>query len=220
MADYELFIFDYNYSSWSMRAGVMMRATGLPFRETRLNLDDETRARIGSVSPSKLLPLLAHGSLRIWDSLAIAEYLAEQCPELPLWPRAADARAVARSASAEMHAGFSAMRNAMNMNIRAHYPGYPRTLEVDRNVRRIQELWSELRARFGAGGDYLCGEFGLVDAMFAPVVMRFRTYDVKLTGACEAYARALLGHPAVRGWLEEAERDTFHVAAYDYIVDA
>src|SRR5688572_26902955 len=113
MADYELYIFDYNYSSWSMRAGVLLRATGLPFREQRLNLNDETRANIHALSPSKLLPLLVHGELRVWDSLAIAEYLAEQCPSLPLWPRDAAARAIARAASAEMHSGFQAMRGLM-----------------------------------------------------------------------------------------------------------
>ncbi len=137
MADYELYIFDYNYSSWSMRAGVLLRATGLPFREQRLNLNDETRATLHELSPSKLLPLLVHGEVRVWDSLAIAEYLAEQCPERPLWPRDVEARAVARAASAEMHSGFQALRSLMTMNIRAHYPGFPRPLEVERNAVRI-----------------------------------------------------------------------------------
>lgn len=219
MENLELYIFDYNYSSWSMRAGVLLRASGLPFREKRFHLDEETRATIGSVSPSKLLPVLMHGALRVWDSLAIAEYLAEQCPNLPLWPRDAAARASARSASAEMHAGFTALRASMPMNIRARYPEFPRTVEVERNVARVKELWSELRTRFGKGGAYLCGEFGIVDAMFAPVVMRFRSYDVKLEGGCAAYAQAVVEHPAVRGWLDEAERDTCRVAAYDYVVD-
>jgi len=219
MEELELFVFDYNYSSWSMRAGVLLRATGLPFRETRLNLDEETRARIGEHSPSRLLPLLAHGELRVWDSLAIAEYLAELCPEKPLWPRDRHARALARAASAEMHSGFLPLRTAMSMNIRKHYPRFPRAADVERNVARIKALWTELRARFGQGGDYLCGEFGIVDAMFAPVVMRFRTYDVKLEGACEAYAQALVQHPAVVGWLEEAQRDTFVNPSYEYTID-
>lgn len=219
MENLELYIFDYNYSSWSMRAGVLLRATGLTFHEKRFHLDEETRAKIGSVSPSKLLPVLMHGSLRVWDSLAIAEYLAEQCPDLPLWPRDVAARAAARSASAEMHSGFSALRALMPMNIRARYPQFARPPELERNVARVKELWSELRAHFGAGGDYLCGAFGIVDAMFAPVVMRFRTYDVRLEGACAAYAQAVLEHPAVRGWLDEAERDTSRVAAYEYVVD-
>lgn len=219
MADYELYVFDYNYSSWSMRAGVVLRATGLPFRETRLNLDDASRGRIGELSRSKLLPLLRHGDRTIWDSLAIAEYLAEQCPEQPLWPRDPHARAVARSASAEMHSGFTAMRGLMSMNIRAFYPRFPRPPAVERDVRRVLELWRELRGTFGARGRYLCGEFGIVDAMFAPVVMRLRTYDVELDSVCAAYAEAVVEHAAVRGWLAEAANDTFHSEAYDYVVD-
>jgi glutathione S-transferase len=218
MADYELFVFDYNYSSWSMRAGIVMRQTGLPFHERALHLDEATRATIGQISPSRLLPLLVHGSVRIWDSLAIAEYLAETCPSLPLWPRDREARALARAVSAEMHSGFAPLRTLMTMNIRAHYPGFPRSVDVERNIARIKELWTDLRTRFGRGGPYLCGEFGIVDAMFAPVVMRFRTYDVKLEGVCREYAEALVAHPAVQSWLELAQRDTSRVEAYDYIV--
>lgn len=219
MDSLQLYVFDYNYSSWSMRAGVLLRATGLTFEETRLNLDDATRARIAEISPSRLLPLLVHGELRIWDSLAIAEYLAELCPTLPLWPRDTHARAVARAASCEMHAGFTALRTAMPMNIRARYPSFARTREVERDVARIKALWTELRTRFGASGPFLCGEFGIVDAMFVPVVMRFRTYDVHLTGACAAYTDALLAHPAVASWLEAAAHDTFRNEAYEFRVD-
>jgi len=219
MSEITLNIFDYNYSSWSMRAGVLLRLSGLPFRERRFNLDDATRMNIGRVSASRLLPAIEHGDLQVWDSLAIAEYVAELVPERPLWPRDAQARAVARSASAEMHSGFAALRGSMTMNIRAHYPRFPRPLDVERNVDRIKELWTQLRQRFGTRGDFLCGEFGIVDAMFAPVVTRFRTYDVKLDGVCEAYAQAVLSHAAVKGWLAEAAKDTFHVPAYDYFVD-
>jgi glutathione S-transferase len=219
MSEITLNIFDYNYSSWSMRAGVLLRLSGLPFRERRFNLDDATRMNIGRVSSSRLLPAIEHDDLQVWDSLAIAEYVAELVPERALWPRDARARAVARSASAEMHSGFGALRNAMAMNIRAHYPRFPRPLEVERNVARIKELWTQLRRRFGATGDFLCGEFGIVDAMFAPVVTRFRTYDVKLDGVNESYAQAVLSHPAVESWLAEAATDTFHVPAYDYFVD-
>lgn len=152
MSGYELFVLDYNYSSWSMRAGILLRFAGVNFKETLLHLDTAGRAELRKISGSGLLPLLVHDGLKIWDSLAIAEYLAEQLPAIPFWPKNREARAVARSASAEMHSGFSAMRNAMNMNIRACYTGYARTPEVDRNVQRVQELWRELRTRFGAGG--------------------------------------------------------------------
>ncbi|MEY4515003.1 MAG: hypothetical protein RLZZ450_7125 [Pseudomonadota bacterium] len=219
MSTITLNIFDYNYSSWSMRAGVVLRLSGLPFHERRFNLDDATRQNIGKVSASRLLPAIQDGELQVWDSLAIAEYVAELVPERLLWPRDRAARAVARSASAEMHAGFAALRNLLTMNIRAHYPRFPRPLDVERNVDRIKELWTQLRQRFASDGDFLCGEFGIVDAMFAPVVTRFRTYDVKLDGVCERYAQSVLSFPAVASWLAEADKDTFHVPAYDYFVD-
>lgn len=219
MSEITLNIFDYNYSSWSMRAGVVLRLSGLPFHERRFNLDDATRQNIGTVSASRLLPALQHGELQVWDSLAIAEYVAELAPDRLLWPRDPKARAVARSASAEMHSGFSALRGLLTMNIRAHYPRFPRPLDVERNVHRVKELWTQLRQQFGGDGDFLCGEFGIVDAMFAPVVTRFRTYDVKLDGVNERYAQAVLSFPAVASWLAAADKDSFHVPAYDYFVD-
>jgi glutathione S-transferase len=218
MSELELSIFDYNYSSWSMRAGVLLRATGLPFTEAVHSLEAE-RANVHALSPSGLMPVLRHGELRVWDSLAIAEYVAELCPEQPLWPRDAATRAVARAASAEMHSGFTPMRSLLPMNIRARFTQLPRPPEVERNVRRIQSLWTELRRRFGHGGPYLCGEFGIVDAMFAPVVMRFRTYAVQLDGECRSYADAILAHHAVQSWLEAAAKETTRIAAYEYTVD-
>ena len=218
MAPYRLHVFDYNYSSWSMRAGVVMRLSGVAFDETRQHLDDAARARIRELSPSGLLPLLEHGERRIGDSLAIAEYMAEQVPERALWPRDAHARAVARSAAAEMHSGFGAIRQAMPMNLRARYPGFARSADVERQVARVKELWADLRARFGRGGEYLCGEFGVVDAMYAPVVARFRSYDVKLAGACADYAAAVWRHPAVAGWVETAAREELRIPAYEFVV--
>ena len=214
----ELTILDYNYSSWSMRAGVLLRATGLPFRELCYSLDAE-RGRMEQLSPSGLVPLLRHGTLKVWDSLAIAEYLAELCAEQALWPRSREARAVARAASAEMHSGFMPLRGALPMNIRAHFVQAPRTPEVERNIKRIKALWTELREQFGQSGPYLCGDFGIVDAMFVPVVMRFRSYAVKLDGVCEAYAQAVLAHPATRSWLEAAARETTRIQAYEYTTD-
>jgi glutathione S-transferase len=218
MSAYELFVLNYNYSSWSMRAGVLMRFSGAAFRESVLHYDEAGLAEMRRLSPSGTLPLLAHGGLRIGDSLAIAEYLAEEFPDKPFWPRDKAARALARSACAEMHSSFHAMRNTMNMNIRARYPGFARSPEVDANVRRVQALWGDLRSRFAAHGDFLCGEFGTVDAFFAPVVTRFRTYDVKLGGELAAYAERLLEHPAVAGWLEKAAADPLTVPKYDYVV--
>lgn len=217
-AELHLHVFDYNYSSWSMRAGVLLRSLEVPFRETRAHLDADGKAKLRALSPSGLLPLLEHGSLRIGDSLAIAEYLAELFPDKQLWPRDREARALARSASCEMHSGFSAMRSAMTMNIRARYPGFARTPEVERDVQRIQQLWADLRARHASQGEFLAGPFGIVDAMFAPVVTRFRTYDVQLSQPCADYADAVLAHPAVRGWLDEADKDDFRLPQYEYVV--
>jgi glutathione S-transferase len=218
MSDYRLHVFDYNYSSWSMRAGIIMRATGAPFDEVRVNLDDGGKQRTKELSPSGLLPMLEHGTLKVWDSLAIGEYMAEQFPALALWPEDPKVRAVARAASCEMHAGFSAIRQLMTMNIRAHFPGFPRPIAVDQEVSRVKQLWTMLRKEHGSQGDFLCGRFGIVDAMFAPVVTRFRTYDVKLEGACAAYSEAMLAQPAVSGWLKEAAKDTYRVPHYDYVV--
>jgi glutathione S-transferase len=218
MEELELTVFDYNYSSWSMRAGVLLRATGLPFRETVHSLERE-RANVGVLSPSSLLPLLRHGELCIWDSLAIAEYLAELCPEQPLWPKDRAARATARAASAEMHSGFAAVRSSMPMNIRARFSQVPRSAEVERNVARIKSLWGELRTRYGHGGPFLFGAFGIVDAMFVPVVMRFATYAVALTGVQAEYAAAVLAHPAVVGWLQRAAAETTRIPAYEFATD-
>jgi glutathione S-transferase len=144
--------------------------------------------------------------------------VAELFPDAGLWPADVEARALARAASCEMHAGFSAMRASMSMNIRARYPGFARSPGVDRDVLRVQALWRELRAKFGHLGPFLCGGFGIVDAMFAPVVMRFRSYDVRLQGVCAEYADALAEHPAVLGWLEMAALDDFRIEAFEYAV--
>jgi glutathione S-transferase len=218
MSGYELFVLNYNYSSWSMRAGILMRLSGAPFRETMLELDAAGLAEVRRISPSGTLPLLAHGKLRIGDSLAIAEYLAEEFPDKPFWPRDKAARALARSACAEMHSSFLPMRNAMPMNVRARYPGFARSPEVEANVRRVKAIWSDLRFRFASHGDFLCGEFGIVDAFFAPVVTRFSTYDVKLTGELQAYSERVLSHPVVAGWLEKVAADPLSVPKYDYVV--
>jgi glutathione S-transferase len=217
MALFQLHILDYNYSSWSMRAGVLLRLCGADFSETPCSAPQLDNAELLRVSPSGLLPVLVHGDLKVWDSLAIAEYLAEEFPALALWPRDRVARALARSASCEMHSGFTALRQQLPMNIRAHYPGFARSLDADTQVKRVQALWSELRARCGQPGDYLCGDFGIVDAMFAPVVMRFRSYDVRLDGVCAAYADAVVHHPAVLGWLEKVRSDTVSRPAFEYV---
>jgi glutathione S-transferase len=205
-----------NYSSWSMRPWVAMTAFGIPFQEVRVLLDqDDTANRICSYSASGRVPvLLAGDEMTIWDSLAICEYLAEQFPELHLWPQDVAARAIARSVCAEMHAGFSDLRNSMSMNIRASYPGKGRTPGTQADIGRISEIWEECLSRFGHH-QFLFGEFSIADAYYAPVVCRFRTYGVTLAPALDAYCQRVLSHPAVARWISEAMAETEMAPKHD-----
>ena len=217
MSELTLYVGSKNYSSWSLRPWLALAHTGQPFREVVIPLGTpDTAAAVARASPSGKVPLLEDGALRVWDSLAICEYLAERFPAARLWPEARDARAVARSACAEMHAGFVALRTHMGMNIRARHPG--RGLEqpgVREDIARIQALWAELRERFGQGGPFLLGHFTNADAFFAPVVTRFVTYGVELSPASRAYAEAVLAHPGMRAWTEAALADPHRHPAYE-----
>lgn len=202
-----------NYSSWSLRPWIAMKVLGLEFQELRIPLyGPASSEEIRRYSPTGKVPCLVAGTARIWDSLAILEYLAERHP---LWPEDADARAVARSVSAEMHSGFAALRQHMSMNVRRRYPGKGRTPESMADVARIVALWTDCRERFGLGGDFLFGAFSAADAMYAPVVLRFRTYEVELSPACRAYADAMLELLAMREWITAAERETESIGKFD-----
>jgi glutathione S-transferase len=204
-----------NYSSWSMRPWVAMRAFGIPFSEVRVLLDQpDTASRIAAYSGAGRVPVLIAGELTIWDSLAICEYLAEQFPDRHLWPRDVAARAMARSVSAEMHSGFSGLRSAMSMNIRRHLPGRGRTPEAQGDIGRISEIWEECLSRFGHH-QFLFGDFSIADAFFAPVVMRFRSYGVSLAPALQAYCDRMLAHPAVARWVDEALAETETAGQHD-----
>jgi len=190
-----------NYSSWSLRPWLAMKVLGIPFQEVRIPLYGEgSKAKILAYSPAGKVPCLVDGNLRVWDSLAIMEYLAERHPGV--WPADAALRARARSISAEMHSGFPNLRNHMSMNIRRRHPGKGRTPEVLAEIRRIVEIWSECRKPF------LFGAFCAADAMYAPVVLRFRTYEMELPPICRAYADAVLALPALLEWIRDAERET------------
>lgn len=190
-----------NYSSWSLRAWLAMKVLGIPFEEKRIALyGPESKAELLKHSPAGKVPCLVDGALTVWDSLAILEYLAERWPAM--WPADAALRARARSISAEMHAGFPSLRQHMSMNIRRGIPGKGRTPEVLAEIRRIVEIWSEAR------GPFLFGAFCAADAMYAPVVLRFRTYAVELPAACRAYADRVLALPALREWMRDAGRET------------
>ena len=205
-----------NYSSWSMRPWLVLRQAGIPFAEVRIPLYlPESSAPLASWSPSCKVPALHDGDIRVWDSLAICEYLNERFPDRQLWPRDATARAVARSVSAEMHAGFGALREHMSMNIRARYPGKGRTPECIADIERILSIWTDCRARFGGDGDFLFGHFSIADAMYAPVVLRFQTYGVALEGAAKDYAEAMLALPALQAWVADAVAETERIEKFE-----
>ena len=195
-----------NYSSWSLRPWLAMKVLGLAFDEKRIPLDTPgTKQEILRYSPAGKVPCLVDGSLAIWDSLAILEYLAERHPQL--WPADAAERARARSISAEMHSGFANLRNHMGLNVRRRYPGRGRTPEVLEEIKRIDAIWSQ------AKGPFLFGAFGAADAMYAPVVLRFRTYEVRVSN--REYAEAMLALPAMREWIEAAEREPETIPRFD-----
>lgn len=199
-----LVIANKNYSSWSMRPWVAMVAFDIPFKEVRVLLDQpDTAADIARYTGSGRVPVLLDGDIAIWDSLSICEYLAEQFPDRGLWPARTDARAIARSICAEMHSGFTGLRSAMSMDIRGRYPGQGRTPEAQADIGRVCEIWEECLSQFGHH-DFLFGDFSIADAFYAPVVMRFISYQVPLAPALQAYADRVREHPAVARWITEA----------------
>jgi glutathione S-transferase len=192
-----------NYSSWSLRPWLAMKQAGLAFDEMRISLRQPgTTARILEYSPSGRVPCLVDGSLTVWDSLAICEYVNEQYAGGSLWPRDVGARARARAVSAEMHSGFAAVRTHLSMDIRGRYPERGAAAlarpDVAAEVARIHALWTESLS--ASGGPFLFGGFSIADAFFAPVVTRFRTYAVPLTAALARYSDAVLGLPAMQQW--------------------
>ena len=220
MAEFTLVIGNKNYSSWSLRGWLMARIAAIEFEEVVIPLDlPETQAAIRKHSPSGRVPVLLHRGLAIWESLAIAEYLNDLKPEAGLWPPAAAARAHARSISTEMHAGFLELRNNMPMNIRASYPGKGMTPAVRADIERITSIWRDCRKRFPGAfqndDGFLFGAFGAADAMFAPVVTRFRTYGVKLDTDSDAYCNAVLAHPAMKEWIDAAKHEPWLIQAYE-----
>jgi len=203
-----------NYSSWSMRPWVLLRQAGIAFEEVQLKFDEDTRViGVEKYSPTGKVPVLLIDGEPVWDTLAICETVAELFPAKHLWPQDQHARRVARSACAEMHSGFQALRSRMPMNIRSRYPGKGLTAESKKDIDRVVELWTNCRQRFGGASDFLFGRFSIADAFFAPVVMRFHAYDVQLPPLAQAYCAAVQALPAVREWCEAARRETEFVAA-------
>lgn len=214
MAELTLVVGNQNYSSWSLRPWLAMRMAGIEFDLTVIPLDmPETKGRILEYSEAGRVPVLRHGELTVWESLAICEYVAELAPSAGLWPENAEARAIARAVSGEMHAGFGALRAALPMNLRADRPGVPITAAVQADIDRITRIWRDCRQRYGAGGPFLFGRFSIADAMFAPVVARFETYHVPLGSVENEYADAVRSLAPMRGWRAAAKTESWTIEA-------
>ena len=207
-----LIIGNKNYSSWSLRPWIAMRALGIAFEEIVIPFGEpignpEFKAKLAAYTPAGKVPVLVDGKTTVWDSLSILEYLAER--NRKLWPADPAERARARSLAAEMHSGFPSLRNHMSMNVRKRYAGKGRTPEVLAEIERIKAIWNEAQKPF------LFGTFTAADAMYAPVVLRFRTYEVDLPRAARSYHDAMLELPAMREWIAAAERETESIPQLD-----
>lgn len=200
-----LYIGNKNYSSWSLRAWLGLRATDVAFEEKRVALyTDEWFAKAPVISPSGKIPAYFDGTKTIWEALAILEYVADTRPDTLLWPLDMDVRAIARAVSLEMHGGFMAIRSNMPMNLRKDLSGRGRGPGVEQDIKRIGDIFNLCRSRYGQGGDFLFGDFSIADAMFAPVITRFKTYGVTLDAVGEAYKETILAMPAMKEWYEAA----------------
>lgn len=213
MADLHIYIGYRTVSTWSMRAWLPLKKTGAPFEETLIRYrTPDGKARLTQISPTAKVPFLVHKrdgrEVHVWDSLAIAEYLAELFPDRRLWPEDAEARAYARAMSAEMHSGFRPLREHLSMALLERHPN-PNNPQANADVARIERMWRECRERWGKanGGPFLFGHWTIADGMYAPVVTRFRTYGVKLHATATAYMEAVLADPDFLAWEEQAKKD-------------
>jgi glutathione S-transferase len=211
MSEFTLVIGNKNYSSWSLRPWMLLRHLGLAFDELQIPLSQPgTHLAIAQHSPSGRVPVLKHGQLTLWESIAIGEYLCELTGNG--WPRERAARTHARVLSAEMHAGFGALRSQWPMNARATGRRTPMTAELRADIERIDALWSDCRARFGAHGAWLFGEYSLADAMYAPVALRFRSYGATLSPPAQTYLETVLQDSPLQQWLAAAALEPWTIA--------
>lgn len=212
MAPLTLVIGNKNYSPWSLRPWLLMKHLNLEFQELLIPLDTpETREQIDRYAPSGRVPVLRHGTLCVWDSLAICEYVAELSGSG--WPRAREVRAVARAVCAEMHSGFSTLRSLWPMNARARNRRTAVTAALEADIERIDELWNDCRGRFGGGGPWLFGEYSIADAMYAPVVLRFNTYAARISQTARWYMATVLEDAPLQQWLQAAKQEPWTIAA-------
>jgi len=216
---FELYIGNKNYSSWSLRPWLLLRHFGIPFNEHMVSVAGrDYNPLLKPLAGNARVPCLHDQGFQVWESIAIAEYLAEQHPAM--WPADRHARARARSIAAEMHAGFAKLRTAMPMNLKLKLKGKPASPEVQRDIERIVEIWEEARNRFASGdGPYLFGDFSVADAMYAPIVWRLHIYNVALPPVAAAYSAAMLAHPAMLEWHRAALLETEAHAHYDKLAE-
>ncbi len=214
MDTFTLVIGNKNYSSWSLRPWLLLKYFEIPFNEVLIPLyEGNYKHELLRYSNAGKVPILVHGGLTLGESLAIMEYLAEVFPEKKMWPANREDRAWARAVSHEMHAGFSVLRNNMPMNIRGSYPGKGRTPEVEKDITRIDEIWTNCRKEFKNKGNFLFGHFTITDAMFAPVVTRFNTYGVKPSLPAQEYMEIIGKLPALKEWSKAAVMESQVIAA-------
>jgi len=213
----KLIIGNKNYSSWSMRPWIGLKVAGIPFDEEVISLYDESsKAKILAQSPAGKVPILIDGDVRVWESLAILEYAAEKFSGFGFWPSDPAARAHARAISTEMHAGFVPFRSECSMNFWRPPAKRALSAEAQANIARVQEIWTEARATYGAGGPFLFGKFSAADAMYAPVVQRFIAYDIDVSAPVKAYMQAMIALPAWAEWRRAALREPWVIPTFEY----
>jgi glutathione S-transferase len=215
----KLVIGNKNYSSWSMRPWLALRANDIPFDEIFVPLytGEADKRRILDVTPSGKVPVLVDGDTTIWDSLAIIEYLAERFPEKQLWPRDRGQRAHARSISAEMHSSFAALRSECGMNLHRPVGAIELSADARADIARIQDIWAQCRERYGKAGPFLFGAFGAADAMFAPVVHRFRTYEIAVNPQSRRYMDTMMALPAFQEWTKAGLAETLVIEKFETV---
>ena len=213
-----------NSSSWSLRGWLACKQSGLPFEEMVVPIYDAAwdarRKGAEFVRSAGKVPILWDGDAAVWDSLAILEYLNEASGNLHFWPKDGAARAMARSMAAEMHSSFTALRRTHGMNIRRTYSAVMPSDDVQADIARIMQLWAQARAQFGGEGDFLFGDFGAVDIMFAPVVTRFFTYALPVAPFARAYMDAVIAHPFMQEWISEAQAEEWVIEQFEGVVQA
>jgi glutathione S-transferase len=208
----KLIIANKNYSTWSLRPWLLLRHSGIPFEEELIDFNAaDFKTRVKQYSGAGKVPVLVDGELVVWDSLAIAEYIAEKYPEKALWPHAVPARAVARSVCAEMHSGFQELRSTLVMNCQTHFHAPLLPKEVRAQVARLVEIWRDCRERFGKDGPFLFGRFSVADAFFAPVTIRFTAYGIELPAVARDYVATIQELPAMQEYVAAARAETSFV---------